>query len=419
MKDNTAKPTQKLWTRDFTILTLGSVVSMLGSTLSTFAMDLMILDLTGSTPLFALYGVLYMLPNTLSPILAGPFLDRFSRKKTIYTLDFVTAGIFGLLTLLLLGGRSHFGILAAANLVLGAINGVYYVAYDSFYPLLISEGNFQKAYSISSTLETLTMVMVPLSTFIYKTFGIMPLFAVNTLSYLIAAVMETQIRTEENYIKTHAEKSDRPAGLRRFTADFREGMAYLLGERGLLAVAAYFFFSSLCGCLSGTVTLPYFKNTFENGEYVYMLTWGMASLARFIGGLVHYNVKLPERAKYAIALTVYIALALLEGTYLFFPVPVMMVMTFSTGLLGVTSYNIRISATQKYVPDDKKGRFNGAFSTLSTVGALLGESLAGVLSVSVGEKWLVVGANAVLLLAAVVIIGGSRSEVSKIYNTQA
>ena len=31
-----------LWTRDFTILTLGSVVSMLGSTLSSFAMDLMV-----------------------------------------------------------------------------------------------------------------------------------------------------------------------------------------------------------------------------------------------------------------------------------------------------------------------------------------------------------------------------------------
>ena len=44
MRRQSSAPAQNtLWTRDFTILTLGSVVSMLGSTLSSFAMDLMVL----------------------------------------------------------------------------------------------------------------------------------------------------------------------------------------------------------------------------------------------------------------------------------------------------------------------------------------------------------------------------------------
>ena len=53
------------------------------------------------------------------------------------------------------------------------------------------------------------------------------------------------------------------------------------------------------------------------------------------------------------------------------------------GLLGVTSYNIRIPATQRYVPDEKKGRFNGAFNTLSMIGILAGEAFAGVLSLKI------------------------------------
>ena len=97
----------------------------------------------------------------------------------------------------------------------------------------------------------------------------------------------------------------------------------------------------------------------------------------------------------------------------------MMVMTALTGILGVTSYNIRISSTQKYVPDEKKGRFNGTFNTLSTVGALMGQALAGALSVAVGERMIVVLANVMCFIAAVVFIGGGRKEVAKIYNTQA
>lgn len=412
--DNTGPA--KLWTRDFTILTLGSVVSMLGNALCWFAMDLMVLDYTGSTLLFAVYSMVFMLPNALAPVLIGPFLDRFSRKKTIYILDFATAGLFAAVALLMRAGRFSFWVLAAANFLLGGINGVYGVAYDSFYPLLISEGNFRKAYSVASTLETLSAVMIPVSTVIYKLFGIVPLLLANTATFFFAAVMEMQIRTEEKYIDRGGASGEK--AVRRFTADFREGMAYLRQERGLLAIAIYFTFSSLNTGMTQVVTLPYFRRRFSNGEYVYMMVWGMSSLARLLGGAAQYRVKLPTEKKFAIAMTVYIAIALLEGSYLFFPIPVMMGMTFLSGMLGITSYNIRTSCTQQYVPDGKKGRFNGAFGTLSTVGMLLGQGLAGLLSRVMGERLITVIANAACLAAAVVFIGGRRREVAVIYNRE-
>ena len=94
--------TQKLWTYDFTVITLGSVVSMVGSTLSGFAISLLVLDYTGSTFLYMLFIVSYQLPMLVCPILAGPYLDRMSRKKVIYRLDFLSSGMFLLLFLLLL-----------------------------------------------------------------------------------------------------------------------------------------------------------------------------------------------------------------------------------------------------------------------------------------------------------------------------
>ena len=406
----------KLWTKDFTIITVGSVISMLGSTLSGFAMSLLVLDYTGSTFLFATYNVLYFLPSAIIPVLCGPFLDRFSRRKTIYVLDFVTAALYVAMTFLLWRGIFNFVLLAACSVLLGAIGSVYFVAYDSFYPLLISEGNYQKAYSVASTLETLTMVMVPVSALVYNTVGIVPLFAFDAATYFIAAVMETRISDAEKYLEDRR-ITDGKVG-RRLAGDFMEGMRYLWSEKGLLAVAVYFGFSALAGGATGAVTLPYFKNTFENGEYIFMLVWGAGSLARALGGAVHYNLKLPVKRKFAIAFCVYILLAVLEGGYLYFPIPVMMGMCFADGLLGITSYTIRIAATQKYVPDDKKGRFNGAFNTISTVGNTVGGLAAGALAEFMNERYIVTGFMAVVLVAALTFIGGRRKDVARIYNVE-
>ena len=77
-----------------------------------------------------------------------------------------------------------------------------------------------------------------------------------------------------------------------------------------------------------------------------MLVWGMAIFGRAIGGGIHYKMSLPVQKKYSIALTVYVIISLCEGFYLYCPLPVMMASCFLTGILGVTSYTIRISATR-------------------------------------------------------------------------
>ena len=55
MRKNKEIDKNPLWTRDFTIITLGSVVSMIGNSLSGFAMSLMVLDYTSSSLFYAIY----------------------------------------------------------------------------------------------------------------------------------------------------------------------------------------------------------------------------------------------------------------------------------------------------------------------------------------------------------------------------
>ena len=415
--ESTEKTLSPLWTRDFTIITLGSVVSMLGNSLSGFAMSLMVLDISQSTLLYAIYIAMYTLPQLIVPIISGAVLDRFSRKKTIYTLDFISALLYALMAVILATGWFSFPLFAVYCFILGSIQSTYMVAYESFYPLLITKGNFQKAYSIASVLETLSAVMVPVSAFLYRQIGLSPLLGVNALCFFIAAVMETQIRANEQYLQTQKDtEQEGISSSRQVLKDIHEGFSYLRGEKGLLAIAIYFFFSAICGGVSSVIVLPWFKSAFNNGEYYYMLVWGMALVGRAIGGLIHYRVTIPAKVRYSATLTVYLVISVLEGVYLFTPVPVMMIFCFIVGIGGITSYTIRISATQSYVPDERKGRFNGAFNMLSTAGALLGEVLAGVLTLLIPERVVLLAVMLLCALAAAVFIGGGRKHVAPIYN---
>ncbi len=109
----------RLWTKNFTILTLGTVVSMLGNAVSGFAIGLLVLDYTGSTLLYAVFAVVYNLPKIIMPSLAGPYLDRFSRVKMIYTLDFISAGLYLIIFFVLKLNWFNYALL----LVLCVVNG--------------------------------------------------------------------------------------------------------------------------------------------------------------------------------------------------------------------------------------------------------------------------------------------------------
>lgn len=413
----------KLWTKDFTIITLGSVVSMLGNAMSGFAMSLLVLDYTGSTLYYAIFLACFTLPQLVMPIFSGAILDRFSRKKTIYSLDYLSSGLYLLFALILFKNWFNFPMLAIGCIIIGSIESIYCVAYDSFYPLLISEGNYQKAYSVASTLETLTFLMIPVSTFFYNKVGVAPLMLFNAVTFFLAATMETKIEHDEKYIEKQKQnllESGEEIGIVKLMfRDIKEGFAYLKVERGLLFIALYFFVSNFAGSASQVVGLPYFKAHYDNGAYVFILVMGCSVLFRAVGGMIHYTVKLPVKYKFYIALLVYVCISIFEGAYLYFPIPVMMILCALTGIGGVTSYTIRISATQSYVPDERKGRFNGAFNLLLTGGAFIGELAAGALSEVVPDVRMVVSIfMGINLFAAIFFIGGNKKYIKPIYNTQ-
>ncbi len=411
----TTKVPQKLWTKNFTIITLGTAVSLFGNVISGFATGLLVLDYTGSVFLFAIYMILFDLPRVIMPQIIGPILDKFSRRKMIYTLDFMSAAIYGVFGLILLRGDINYVLLTIGCAMLGIISSIYTVAYDSFYPLLITEGNMGKAYSISSTMESLLMIVTPLSAYLYHTIGIAPLFFIDCASYFIAAVFETQIHVKEEYVIEKGQKF----GLSQYKETFKEGMDYLKLEPGLMAVACYFMFSSFSGGANMIIGLPYYRGAYGiKGEYIFMIVGAGMMIGRMLAGVFHYRHKIKPERKFSIAFVVYLTIAVFGGTYLYTPIPCMVIMTFIMGIFGMTSYNIRISSTQSYVPHEKKGRFNGTFQMMSTFGMLTGELLAGAMADFMDKRLVLLCFGILEFSAAWFFMYRKRKDVAHIYNRE-
>ncbi len=407
-----------LWSRDFTIITLGSAISMLGNSMTGFAMMLKVLDFTGSTLLYSIFMIVYTAPQFFMQIFSGALLDRFSRKKTIYTLDFISAGLYAFGAWAIGTDWITFPIIAILCGVIGSIQSIYMVAYGSFYPLLISKENYSKGYSIATMLETASAAMIPISIVVYRSVGVAPLLAFNAVSFCVAAIIETQIKTEEKYIDTQKQTRDYEASNgRQMIKDVREGRKYLLGEKGLLFITIYFTFTALAAGAANVTTLPYFKGHYENGEFIYMVVWGMALVGRAIGGWIQYRIHIPAKKRFNISLVIYMFTCLVEAWYLFLPVWNMVVLCFLSGLLGATSYNIRIASTQNYVPDELKGRFNGVFNMLNGVGSLSGQLTAGMLTVALGEKWVINIFLMINFFAALIFVAPNKKHIDKVFKS--
>ena len=104
--------TASLFRRDFTLVVIGQIISLFGNAIVRFALPLYLLRQTGSAALFGAVGAAAFIPAVLCSPIGGVAADRINKKTIMAALDFFTAGLILLFTLLL--GRTPLVPLTAA-----------------------------------------------------------------------------------------------------------------------------------------------------------------------------------------------------------------------------------------------------------------------------------------------------------------
>jgi len=405
----------KLWNRNFSILTIGSFISAFGSAAAGIAFGILIYKQTGSPLTLALFTIANIIPRMITSIFVGPFVDRNSRVKMIYRIDYFYSIFFLLVALILFTGYFNVWVFTMIAAFFGIVDTVYQIAFTSLFPEVISKGNHSKAYSISSLIWPISAaVMAPIATFLIENyeFGVAILMVFNALTFVITATIETQIKLEEklNTKKVHSKIT--------FIEDIKEGLHYYKLEKGILGIGVLFAAFSFVYAASDLLRMPYFVNhptlTLQN----FSLLISASAIGRMVGGIIHYIFKYPTAKKYLIAVSVYITVEVLGATLLYMPYIMMVVVSFIVGLLSVTSFNIRMSATQTYLPSHIRGRINSTQQMLWNIGTILGTLTIGLIAEYSGleYRFIILLASVVSLSAIFIFPIGMKNEFKKIYN---
>ncbi len=221
--------------RDIRSLFIAQVISFAGDWFAYVAFVGLVQDLTDSALLVTLVYVAQSLPAFLTSAVAGPTADRFDRRRIIRTVSIMQA--VAACGLLLVGSRDAlwFGFLCLC--LVSALGSFVGPAAQAGLPNLARDDEELKKASLlfGSLWGAMLAVGAALGGLVATVFGRDAAFAVNALSFVIAAAMVSLIRRPMQRERPVTEKS---RARMRPLADMAEAFGYARRDRVLLSLLA-------------------------------------------------------------------------------------------------------------------------------------------------------------------------------------
>lgn len=206
--------------KDFSLLMLGKLVSLLGSNMQQFALSLYVLGITGSATIFASILSISILPRLLLSPVAGVFGDWFDRKKSIVILDLINSLIIGTFAVIYIANGELSIPMIYVLVILLEITEIFFgSSMSAVLPSVVKKEELMDANAVRSLVGNIGNISAPiLAALIYGAFGLKIIFIVNAISFLLSAISETFIKIP----KTH--KRPEKIDIKSFKTDLMEGI---------------------------------------------------------------------------------------------------------------------------------------------------------------------------------------------------
>jgi len=359
--------------------TIAVMFDNIGSSLTTFILPLLVLDISGSAIHLSIIGVFTTLPFLIFGIPFGIFVDNANLKKILNYSDLIRAVVYFVLGLIFLLDYTFtvqiIGIYFA-TLIASIINVLNSIAEVTFIPEITEEKDFNTMNSIIFGLQYISGIIMPvIGGYIYNHSNIYGIFFLNSVTYVFSALLIYKIK----YQKEKKEEQNRRSAkdkYYRFLIDLKKGLFYLHGRMNIVfPLITVAIFNLLTANFQNNV-LIFLKmnNSFDSSNVGFILAF--ATIGSLLGSLV--SNKLTNTYSFKKLFLYNIVLQVFLRTIFFF---VNHEIGYSLILFGVyllsSILNILIITNrQKQVEKEFLGRVNSIYKTVligvNSFGFLLG-----------------------------------------------
>src|SRR5215472_3882769 len=174
--------------RNFAFLWFGQVISLTGDWVLFVALPFYVYSLTGSTLATGVMFIVQTIPRIFFGSVAGVFVDRWNRKRTMFVAELAQA--FVLLPLLVVHSQQWIWIVYIFAFVESIISQFFIPAKSAIIPSLVDEQHLLAANSLNSMSQELTRLVGPfLGGVLLGLLGINSVILVDAVSFLISASM--------------------------------------------------------------------------------------------------------------------------------------------------------------------------------------------------------------------------------------
>lgn len=217
--------TEKLFTKNFTLLILGQLTSLFGNFILKLALSMYVLEVTGSAAIFA--GILSAatIPTILLSPLGGILADRADRRNIMVALDALT-GVSVLCAALFLSENNAIAVISTLLIILSILGAFETPTVQACIPTMLQGDNIMKGNAVVNQVASLSYLIAPmLGGVLYAMLGLEPVMYASVVCFFITALFECFIKLSYQRIQSQG------GVLQIVKQDFLSSMQYISKEQ--------------------------------------------------------------------------------------------------------------------------------------------------------------------------------------------
>lgn len=392
-----------LGNRRFAALWASDLISTLGDRVHRVALATLVYQLTGSLTETGIAFVATALPDLLLGLVAGVYVDRWDRRRTLVLCDLLRVPLVVAIPFV---ANVSLALVYLILFVLNSLSVVFRPAKTATIPAVVEAADLNAANALSSVSENVSdIVGYPLAGALLGAIaaiageraGLTLAFGFDALTYLLSALLILTVRLP----RSEAEPGQ---GVASVWQDLREGVAFVRRCPALRANTLVMLLGPLALGATTPLMVGYANDVLHGGSWAFAMLGTGISVGSIVGGLWLSTVRdlrpgpLVVAGLSAMGLSV-MSMALVEALW-----PAVLIIAVS-GIGSMMVLIPSVTLVQRYTPEHLLGRVFSLRSTLIFGAIIASNALGGWSGEAFGVQRALFACGALLAVCAAAAAG--------------